>query len=684
MKIFSALFVLASLGVLSATSAAAVDTSQWKCETCPYPKGSSGTVDAGVGYVSDESAKFGDYSGLKRKGAYADLGGRLMVRGEQGYFADLAADRLGLDSRSLAAQSGREGLYSLRLAYAEMPRHFAEGARTPFVGNGGSVLTPSPGATLQPVDLGFKAKRLDLGGAWIGQENWVYRVSLRRDMRDGTKPTAGSMFSTTSQLAAPVDHVTNQLEVAASYVTQRLQASLAYQLSQFRNGRESLTWDNPFPSIVAGDSRGQLALAPDNQFHQILGSAGYLITPTIRASADFAVGRMTQNADYLASTVNASLGVPPLPPLPSLPSPSLDGVVDTFNGSVKLTATPMDGLRVNAIYARDVRDNRTAVQSYPVVSTDTFLSAAPRSNTPFSFTQDRFKLNADYRGPATWRLSGGIDVDYRDRTYQEAVTTREATLWGRASVQALEGLGLAFNLAHGNRSSSTYGVAYWFPPENPLLRKYNLAARQRDTAGARADWAVSEKVSLGLGVEFANDDYDETVIGLNKVETLNLAADITVALSEQTSVHAFAQGERMRSRQTGSQAFAAPDWTGRITDRYKLLTVGVNHAAIPNKLDLGADLSFSRSRSGITVQTGVGEPPFPSADTSVDTLKVHATYRLKDNLSLTGSYWYEYYQSQDWRLDGVLPTNVPGLLAFGDLPPRYRVNVVRLGLRYRF
>ena len=547
----------------------------------------------------------------------------------------------GSTSAALEAQSGREGLYSFRLGYAEIPRYFAEGARTPFLGNGGNTLTLPAGfpaadtasmplaTTLQPIELGYKASRFDLSGTWIGQQNFTYRVSLRRDVRDGTKPTAGSFFSTASQLAAPVDYTTDQFEVAVSYVTPRLQATLAYQLSQFSNGNESLTWNNPFLPVVPGATVGQLAQAPDNQFHQIVGSIGYQVMPTLRASADFAIGRMTQDASFLASTLNASLA----PSVPPLPSASLDGSTDTYNGNVKLTYTPMDNLRVNAIYAWDVRDNETAVQSYPIVSTDMFLNPAPRSNTPFSLTQNRFKINADYRGPGTWKLNGGIDWDNRDRTYTEVVNTLETTLWGRASVQALDNLGLAFNLAHGDRDPSTYGVAYWFPdPQNPLMRKFNLAARTRDTAGARADWAATDKVSLGLGVDYANDDYDETVIGLNESDTFNVAADISFALSEQTRIHAFAQWEKMQSRQTGSQTFAAPDWTGQVDDKFEVLGIGVKHAAIPGKLDLGADLWFSRARSDTSVQTGVGEPPFPTAKSTRDVVKLYASYKINDNM----------------------------------------------------
>ena len=143
MKIFSSLHLLAALGALGAAAGASaqVDTSQWKCTACPYPKGTTGSVDAGVGYVSDSSKKFGDYTGLDEKGAFLVLGGNVSHRGENGYFADLWGADLGLDSRRLFGQAGREGLYSLNVGYAEIPRHLTDGARTPFVGIGSSVLT---------------------------------------------------------------------------------------------------------------------------------------------------------------------------------------------------------------------------------------------------------------------------------------------------------------------------------------------------------------------------------------------------------------------------------------------------------------------------------------------------------------------------------------------------------------
>jgi MtrB/PioB family decaheme-associated outer membrane protein len=371
--------------------------------------------------------------------------------------------------------------------------------------------------------------------------------------------------------------------------------------------------------------------------------------------------------------------------VPALPAQSLGGRVDTFNASARLTATPSDRVRVNAIYARDVRDNRTPSASYPAVSTDIFLGAVPRTNQPFSFTQDRFKLNAEYRGPGSLRASVGAEQDNIERTLQEVVTTRETTLWGRIGAQPLENVSMALKLAHADRSHTPYGIATWVnPPENPLLRKYNLAERKRDTAGVRADITVGENVSIGLNVDVANDDYNDTTIGLIDGRSANFGGDVSVAISDDTKLHFFAQGERIRSRQAGSQVFGQPDWSGRVKDSVDTVGLGLKHSALKGKLELGADLNFSRSRSDVTVDAGATSPPFPTAKTALDSLKLQATYRLQDNLSLMGSYWYEFYDTQDWRLDGVLPATIPNLLAFGEQTPRYRVNVVRVALRYRF
>lgn len=693
MRTSSRLLLLGTLGVLSVagSDAFAADPSQWTCETCPFEKGLGGSVDVGVGSVSRDAAKFGDFTGLERNGPFFIGGGTARYRGEDGLFGSVAASDLGLDTRSLSAQIGREGSYALRFGYAEIPHRPSDSVSTPFLGIGGSVLSLPAGFpaattaamplqdTLQTVGLGFKRSRFDLRAAWLAGDPWTLRMSFRRDVRDGTQRTAGSFFATTSQLVAPVDQVTDQLELSTSYAGRGSQATLAYQASVFRNGPDSLTWANPFASGVLGSASGQLALAPDNQFHQVLASAGYAISPTVRTSVELAIGRMTQDAPYVAATVNPGLAVS------QLPAPSLRGRANTLDASVRLSAAPTERWRLNASVSRNERDNETPAGAYPAVSTDLFLGPVPRVNQPYSFTQDRLKLGGDFRGPDRLRIAFAAEHDTRTRSLQETARTREATLWGRISAPLGESVSVALKLARAERSNSEYRALAWIDPaENPLLRKYNQAERRRDTVGLRADIALGEGVGVGLSVDFANDDYKRSTVGLLDGRSVNLGGDVSVAVSDKTQLHLFAQGERIRSRQAGSQLVAQPDWSGRSKDGFEVLGAGVTHLALDGKLDLGADLSFARSRSDMGVDTGASSPAFPTATTLRDTVKLRATYRLMDNLSLSGSYWYERYDAQDWRLDGVLPATVANLLAFGEQPPRYRVHVLGLALRYRF
>jgi MtrB/PioB family decaheme-associated outer membrane protein len=705
MKSSNQLFLLSMLSALSSTAAAAdeasgsgqaaVDTSQWKCELCKFEQGVSGTVDVGVGNVSEKSAKFGDYTGLNENGAFFVGDGTLRARTEDGNYWILNASNLGLKSRSLDSEAGQQGKYKLLLKYDELPHTISDNALTPFLGTGGATLTLPAGfvrgtttdptsptgmtslpGTLQQVELGTLRKRLGVGASWIPVQNWEYAVNFRHETKDGTKRTAGSFFVNSSELVQPIDYSTDQIDASASYTGAKLQAKLAYYGSLFHNNNPALTWQDPFTS-VAGESAGQLALPPANQFHQIQASAGYQFSDRTRASAELAFGRMTQNDIFLAPTLTPGLGQP-------LPGNSLDGSANTRDAGLKLNSAVSERLRLNAAFTYNNRDNKTPQALYPVVSTDMF-AATPRTNLPYSFTQDKLKLSADYKLVAQTKASVGFDYDMHKRTYQEAEKTHEDTVWGKITSRAMDKVDLSFKLAHGERTNSGYQlVAGITPTENPLLRKYNMANRTRDTAALRADFAAAENVNVGIGADWSRDKYTDSPIGLYNGSDLNLSGDVTVALAAQTSLHFFANHQEIKSKQFGSQSFATADWTGQNKDTIDLFGLGVKHSMMENKLDLGGDYTFMRSKSDISVDNGQSGPSFPSLSTWLNSLKLYANYQLKDNVSLQAGYWYERYDSRDWMLDGVTPSTIPNVLSLGLQPPQYHVNVVRMSVRYKF
>jgi MtrB/PioB family decaheme-associated outer membrane protein len=697
MSTFSPLFLLGALGALSAVASAAVaqvDTSEWKCETCPYEKtGVSGAVGAGVGAVSDRAAGFGNASGLKRRGAYVAADADLRYGDGQGLYGDLRADTsLG----SIQAELGQEGRYAGRWSYRVLPHFTSDTSSTPFLGAGSSVLTLPAGfaanstaamplaTSLRAVDLGTTRSRLEAAISVPTGPNWTHRLSVQHDLRDGTQRMAGSFFATSAQLIVPVDQTTDQIEISTRYVQTGLHLGLAYQASLFRNALGALTWANPFNLGAPGTSQGQLALAPDNQLHQVSGNAGFEFNRWLRASGDFAIGRMTQDAAYLAPTLNSDLARPD-PAALNLPALSLNGRVDTFNGSVRLTAIPTDRLRVNFSYARDRRDNRTAILAYPAVQADLFLGAQPRRNVPFDTTQDRYKLHADYRGPGSLKGSAGIEQDDRQRNYQEVVTTAETTVWGRMGVNLRENLSTSLKLSHADRSISPYGRATWIDPrENPLLRKFNLAARTRDTLSFRADVGLGDKLSIGLNSDLSKDNYSRSTLGLTSGRASSVGADLSWLPNADTQLQVFAQADRLRGRQAGSQAYAAADWWGSTEDRSQVLGVAVKHQAMKGKLQLAAKLNISRSHSETAVDAVTVTPAFPSNNVATDSLKLQANYQLSNNWSVLGVLWHEHHQSTDWQLAAVLPGTVGNLLTLGEQPPQSRVSLLQVIARYKF
>src|SRR3990172_8194209 len=133
--------LIAALPTVVAAADVAVDTSEWKCESCEFVQGRTGSVDVGAGAVSQSSAKFGQLNGLGDKGGFLIGGADVRSDGENGAYWRLKAADLGIDARSLAAEAGSAGKYRMWLRYNQLPALSSDSASTPFLGSGTGSLT---------------------------------------------------------------------------------------------------------------------------------------------------------------------------------------------------------------------------------------------------------------------------------------------------------------------------------------------------------------------------------------------------------------------------------------------------------------------------------------------------------------------------------------------------------------
>ena len=81
--------------------------------------------------------------------------------------------------------------------------------------------------------------------------------------------------------------------------------------------------------------------------------------------------------------------------------------------------------------------------------------------------------------------------------------------------------------------------------------------------------------------------------------------------------HLVAFGEWCAARHSLDYA-TLPDWWVRNKDAIDVVGIGVKHSAMKGQLELGADLSYSRSHSDVSIDAGPTAPGFPTSTTALD------------------------------------------------------------------
>ncbi|KPJ89166.1 MAG: hypothetical protein AMJ53_16000 [Gammaproteobacteria bacterium SG8_11] len=234
-----------------------VDTSQWQCKWCPGDERKvEADVEGGLGYVTNDSYKFGDYTGLNEKGAYiladADASGRY----ENGTYFDLDARNLGLDSRFIGIEGGKQGRAQFDISYDQLPKLNSDTARTPYTGDSvqrlptGWVDAPTTGgmtmlsSSLRDVNLSTERRRTSVGASFFQTEALSYDLSYQHETKKGNRSAGlGFGFSQSATLAIPVDYESDVASVGVNYNAKRWQASVSYQMSMFKNNNESIRWN---------------------------------------------------------------------------------------------------------------------------------------------------------------------------------------------------------------------------------------------------------------------------------------------------------------------------------------------------------------------------------------------------------------------------------------------------------
>ncbi|MFZ5557258.1 MAG: MtrB/PioB family decaheme-associated outer membrane protein [Pseudomonadota bacterium] len=698
---------------------------------------SENNVEIGGGANSEDSFKFGEFSGLRKDEPFLILNVNWLQRdsADDSRYWSVFGSNLGLPSRIFEGEIGQQGNYRLTARFDELTRYQFDSTSFIHQGLGSENLTLPPGfaqlagqppaaaaqlATFaRPFDIKQERTGYEIGGSKLLGGNWDISTSYRLEEREGNKLIGAVVGNAGGNpraviLPRPIDDKTHQFDVTANWTTARTQLQGQYYVSIYDPEVQRLTWQNPFTNAAwaaaanAPGAQGQLALDPDNQYHQFQVSGAHNLGTATRVTGLVSYGIMMQDEAFLPYTVNPGL----LAPLP-LPRGSLDGEIENTLVDLGISARPLKDLAVRASYRYDDRDNRTPQSQFSFIGGDSQNQfpnpgsdpTTVRTNLPVSSTQHTLRVRGDYAIAKGTRLTGEYQYQDTDRTFEARAETEEHRISAelRRIMSAWFTGGLRYT--YSTRDGSTYDcsvptlASFANPPSiafpstgqvfqcdtHPLLRKFHLADRDENRIKAFGSLSPTDTTSLQLAVDYYQADYNDTFLGLTDSTGVAATVDGSWAIREDLSAFAFYTYEKMAQDQTG-QSFGGGNaadnfnrlWAVDLDDRTDTVGLGVNFKAIPEKLDVGAQYIFSRSEGRSSFSTGpaLTSLPVPDIKTTLSSLQLFASYAHDKNTTFRLNYWYERYRSSDWAFDNATISSSNNVILTGQTSPDYDAHVI--------
>lgn len=674
--------------------AGAVDTSKWKCERCPFPQAVTGEVAAGAKSVSDAENRFGNYTGYDDDKVYGGIGVQdFRYRGDTGYTAYVDAFGYNSDSFELTFGAGKQGKWSTDFLVDFLPVRKGERTRTVYDnldstpqdlpdgwvrgGNTGGMTALS--SSLRSFDISWDRETFGFGGEYLFTPNFFFDADWRYQTKKGKGVTWGTFLSNATQLTRPLDYDTHEVDTGLTYAGDDWQIRAGFLGSWFSNKKLAHTWENAF----VGPDLGRMANPPDNKSYSVNLTGTYRFLEHTTATATFSTGEAEQDDTFLPYTINP--GIPTSP----LPRSSYDGKIDTTHAGLRITSRPWTRVRITGEYRYDDRDNDSSRETYDWVSADLVPGGAPQENLLYGYTRNEYELFADFRVRSGFKTSVGVSRHGLERDEQEVDETEEDTFWAKLNFDLGRfDVDVRGEIADRDIDGDYEQVDFLKFTQNPLMRKYNMADRDRDGIEVKVTGNPNDRLSLGLKLETWSDDYENSAVGLTSADQDVYILDASYALKDNLSLYGSLSGESIKSEQSGAQSnvnpnTAAPNWEGKNNDDFDTANVGLRWSGL-GKWGFEVDYVYAKSEGKIDVNQPGRRDSYPQLETELKRVSLGVTYDYSPRVRIFAGALHEEYDSDDWAVDGVGPATISSVLTWGGTSPDYDVDVFSIGFSYSF
>jgi len=612
------------------------------CALCASVQAEVKPVDAsisiGLGAASGSAADrmlFGQYNAVNADHSAVGLLGidYSLRKPDVSQSVDFKGSNLLGETRELNLIWKNPGSWKFTADYGELVHYDTHSVNTGLLGVGSStpqVVAVAAGSGAES-DLKTKRTSLGLGLTKIISPLLQLSLDLKSENKDGARlsgigmncpstiaptclgtPGANTSWATLF-LPEPISANHSQVEARLSYARDKFRMNLGYYGSYYRNDNATLSasvpgsLNNPLGTLLPLNAGLQallsqpVALAPDNQAHQVDLSGSFDFTKTTRATFKLARATASQTDNFAASGLaNAPAGVT-----------NLGAEVNTRLAKIGITSRPLKQLSLIADVRREQKDDQTPLASY---STE---SGASFTNRNLSSLKTNSKLQASWLFDSKYTGVLGIDKESIDRGVFTATSaasgisalrqsTDETTAHIDLRRRLAEDVSATMSLSKSRRTGSNWlkdnsgvGLTEVIDPTAPVTGFAStaifmpmLADRQRNKAKVFADWQPNEKLGLQFGAEVGKDQFNTpSQYGLQNARMNQFSVDGAYALSDAWSL----TGNVFRGVQSFNQARPA-GYLMAYEDTNLGASVGFQGKA-SDKLQLGGNLAYTKDRN---------------------------------------------------------------------------------------
>ncbi|MBI3042926.1 MAG: MtrB/PioB family decaheme-associated outer membrane protein [Betaproteobacteria bacterium] len=698
---------------------------------------------------------------------YGDYGSGLVLndfrfaldQGAPARYLDVTAGAVGRDDQHFRASFGRNGDFRTSLYFSQIPKLFTDRARTVFQGAGSGNLTLPAGlvpgnntpaqlaAALEPApffELGFTRKTAGLDFDATPGTDWRLYARYAQDRKTGTRPSGGASGypgAPAVETIEPLDYKTHNVSAGLQWVRDAHQANLGYSGSFFRNGIDTLSWENP---LTLGDpavlQRSRVDLYPDNSFHNLKLDASAALPLRGRLSGGLSWSRMSQDDALIAHTVNSGIlggvNLANWNTTAALSRASAGARIDTRLIHLSGAFSPLRDLSLQARLRRYEEDNKTRYIAFnPLTGQSGYIGLdgannvnivpglfrVPVHSIPFEHRKDSYGVEGDYRLLRRTSVTLGYEREINRHPHREHARTDEERFRAALNNRDIPWATIRLTFEHATRSGDNYnfdpnqmfysGAALINAPATLAeLRKYDVADRTQRILNGRVNFLVARDMDLAVAGRRLENDYGAAYGRLGeRITAFNLEWNWQPRPAASAYAHYGFERRHNRMAQisddpagwgtgnpnAGGAAYPlANRWEEGSRDDAHTVGLGFRYAFSRATLETGYTYLYSPYRTrysfasagalagGAAAAAGAGDgmPDMVFRQQAVETsLKL----AIDKHAALRLYHRYERTRLEDWHYDGLSPVFAGGAGVFLDAGPRsHSGNLFGVFLQY--